>query len=127
MIEVIVSLLILVGLLFILAGAAGVYRMPDFYCRAHASGMASTLGVGCLMLAAVVHFTALTGQFAFKLFLMALFIFFTGPIATHMLSRGAYFTGVKQWEGSVLDQMKDYTPPAEEGAVQGNGAPKSAR
>lgn len=126
MIEVIVSLLILIGLLFILAGAAGVYRMPDFYCRAHASGLTSTLGVGFLMLAAVVHFTALTGQFAFKLFLMALFIFFTGPIATHMLSRAAYFTGVKQWEGSVLDDLAGYTPPVDDSAMQGDGAPKSA-
>lgn len=115
MIEVIVSLLILVGLVFILAAAIGVVRMPDFYCRAHASGMSSTLGVGFLMLAAVVHFTALTGDFAFKLFLMALFIFFTSPIASHMMSRGAYFAGVKQWEGSVIDEMSGYTPPTDDG------------
>ncbi|HHY59514.1 MAG TPA: monovalent cation/H(+) antiporter subunit G [Clostridia bacterium] len=126
MIEIIVSLLIIVGLVFILAGAAGVYRMPDFYCRAHASGMTSTLGVGFVMLAAVVHFTALTGELAFKLLLMTMFIFFTGPIASHMITRAAYFSGVKQWQGSVLDQMKDYTPPVEEGAVEGDGAPKSA-
>lgn len=63
------------------------------------------------MLAAVVHFTASTGKFAFKIFLIALFIFFTGPIASHMLSRAAYFIGVKQQDGSVLDHMEDYTPP----------------
>lgn len=90
------------------AAAVGVYRLPDMYCRAHASGMSSTFGLIFFMLAVLVHFTAQTGSFPFKFFLIALFVVLTGPVASHMLLRSAHFTGVKQQEGSVLDEMEGY-------------------
>ena len=109
--EIIVSIFILLGLLMMLAAAVGVLRLPDAYCRAHASGMSSTFGAMFFMVAALVYFTVQTGTFPFKLFLIALFIFLTGPIGSHMLTRAAYFTGIKPWEGTVVDDLKDYTPP----------------
>lgn len=109
--EIIVSIFILLGLLMMLAAAVGVMRLPDAYCRAHASGMSSTFGTIFFMVAALVYFTVQTGTFPFKLFLIALFIFLTGPIGSHMLTRAAYFTGIKPWEGTVVDDLKNYTPP----------------
>lgn len=113
LIEIAVSVLILIGVLFTATAAIGVWRLPDVYCRAHASGLSTTLGVLSFMLAALVYFTAQTGSVPIKLLLVALFIFFTGPISGHMLSRAAYFIGVEQHKGKVLDDMADYTPPRE--------------
>lgn len=111
MIETAVSILILIGVLFTVTAAIGVIRLPDAYCRAHASGLSSTLGLLSFTLAAIVFFTAKTGTVPISLLLVALFIFFTGPIGSHMLLRAAYFTGIKQHKGRVVDDMVDYTPP----------------
>lgn len=47
------SLLLLAGSFFMLAGAIGLVRFPDFYMRLHAPTKASTLGVGSILLASM--------------------------------------------------------------------------
>ncbi len=111
MIEIAVSILILIGVLFTVTAAIGVLRLPDAYCRAHASGLSSTLGLLSITLAAIVYFTARNGSLPISLLLVALFIFFTGPIGAHMLTRAAYFIGIKQHDGKAIDEMADYIPP----------------
>ena len=44
---------VITGAVFVLAGAIGVIRLPDFYTRMHAAGVTDTLGaemivIGCL-------------------------------------------------------------------------------
>ncbi|MBI2090930.1 MAG: monovalent cation/H(+) antiporter subunit G [Deltaproteobacteria bacterium] len=56
MAEVLSSLLLLVGASFTLIAAIGVARMPDLFTRLHCSTKSATLGVGCMMLGAAVHF-----------------------------------------------------------------------
>ncbi|MDO9023294.1 monovalent cation/H(+) antiporter subunit G, partial [Zwartia sp.] len=51
MLEIITSVLLLVGAFFILVGAIGLARLPDFFMRLHAPTKASTLGVGGVLLA----------------------------------------------------------------------------
>ena len=46
LVEWLAAALILVGAFFLLVGAVGLYRLPDFYMRLHAPTKASTLGVG---------------------------------------------------------------------------------
>jgi multicomponent K+:H+ antiporter subunit G len=46
MLEIIISFFLLVGAFFILVGAIGLARLPDFFMRLHAPTKASTLGVG---------------------------------------------------------------------------------
>ena len=40
------AILIVIGAFFLLVGAIGMVRLPDFYMRLHAPTKASTLGVG---------------------------------------------------------------------------------
>jgi multicomponent Na+:H+ antiporter subunit G len=50
-----------------------------------------------------------------KIAAVLLFIFLTTPIATHMIARAAYLTGVTQWKGTVADEMKGrYTVDSDE-------------
>lgn len=105
---IMISLLVIIGVVQMLAAAVGVLRMPDMYCRLHAASLATTFGIGSFMLAALVYFTAQNGTFPFKLFLIFLFVFFTGPVGSHMMSRAAYLTKVKLWEGTFVDEMKNY-------------------
>ena len=54
MIELVVSLLVLLGAAFTLIGAIGLVRFPDFFTRLHGPTKATTLGVGSLVLASSI-------------------------------------------------------------------------
>jgi multicomponent Na+:H+ antiporter subunit G len=54
--EILSSALMLVGATFALLAGAGVVRMPDLFTRMQAATKASTLGIGCIILAVAVHF-----------------------------------------------------------------------
>ncbi|MEE2023344.1 MULTISPECIES: monovalent cation/H(+) antiporter subunit G [Alkalimonas] len=44
------AVLLILGLLFFLAGSLGVLRFPDVFCRLHAVTKADTLGLGFIVL-----------------------------------------------------------------------------
>lgn len=93
--EIIACIFLLIGLVFIIAAAVGVLRLPDFYSRLHASGMGETLGLLCsfIGLAILEGFNLIT----VKLIMIALFVFLANPIGTHMLVRAANKAGFKDW------------------------------
>jgi multicomponent Na+:H+ antiporter subunit G len=85
--------LILAGGAFVVIGALGLVRMPDFYTRMHAASVTDTLGAGLLVggLMLQAGFSLVTLKL---LFLLALF-FFTGPVVTHALAQAALHEGVE--------------------------------
>ena len=103
--DVLVQILLMVGAVFVLLSAIGVFRMPDLYSRMHASTKAGTLGVSCLVFAAGIHFGDV-GVFTRAMLVIA-FLFLTAPVAATMIAHAAYFTNVPQWEGTVVDELKE--------------------
>jgi multicomponent Na+:H+ antiporter subunit G len=83
----------LVGGAFLVIGALGVVRLPDFWARLHAAGIIDTAGAAFVLLGMMLQagFTQVT----IKLILIGLFIFFTSPTATHAVADAAYTAGVK--------------------------------
>ncbi len=77
--------------------------MPDFYTRLHAAGLTDTMGAGLLLGGLLLQ----TGfNFAgVKLVLVAAFVIFTSPVATHALINAAYHG--KLGMGRVLDRASD--------------------
>ena len=84
---------ILVGGGFIVIGAIGVIRMPDFFTRQHAAGLTDTLGAGLLLFGLMVQggLTLVTA----KLVLIVIFLGLTSPTSSHALAQAALSTGVK--------------------------------
>lgn len=80
--------LILTGGFFLVTGAIGVMRMPDFYTRLHAAGMTDTMGSSFLVAGLMLQ--AGFGMVTLKLVLILIFVYFTSPIATHALANAAY-------------------------------------
>ena len=85
---------------FILAGSAGIVvaafglvRLPDFYTRLHAGGVTDTLGAELIIIGLAIQsgFTMIT----VKLFIIGMFLFFTGPTATHATANAAWVAGLK--------------------------------
>ena len=89
---------------FMAVAALGVIRFPDLYMRMSPSTSAATLGVICIMLAAVAHFHDL-GVLGRAMVIIA-FDLLTSPVAAHMIGRAAYLTGVPLWEKTLNDDLK---------------------
>ncbi|MFA5294738.1 MAG: monovalent cation/H(+) antiporter subunit G [Methanoregulaceae archaeon] len=84
------------GLFFMVVGAIGLLRLPDFYTRAHASGKCDTLGEGLMLLGFMLYGGATL--VSVKLLLLILFIFISSPTAVHALVNVAYTRGVRPWK-----------------------------
>ena len=97
MIELILNLisagLLAAGSIFVLIGAFGLIRLPDFYARLHAAGITDTLGAELILLG--LMFQAGLSLVTVKLILISLFIFFTSPTATHAVANAARVMGLK--------------------------------
>jgi multicomponent K+:H+ antiporter subunit G len=88
-IDLLVSALLLAGGGFALVGALGLLRLRDFYMRLHAPTKASTLGLGGLLIASMLHFGWTGGRLVIHELLVTLFVFMTAPISAHLLVRAA--------------------------------------
>ena len=105
--NILVVFFIAVGVLFIVVTAIGLVRLPDLYTRAHAASKSATLGVMCILLGVFFHFWLIEDHFNARILLGILFIFITGPVGGHIMSRSSYIAGIKPWSGTVRDDLKD--------------------
>jgi multicomponent K+:H+ antiporter subunit G len=92
-IEFLISFLLLVGGFFGLVGAIGLVRLPDFLTRLHAPTKATTLGVGGVLVAAMLYFVG-SGRWVIHELLIAAFLFVTAPVSALMLARAALKLGL---------------------------------
>lgn len=76
--------LLVVGAGFALVGAIGLVRLSDFFRRLHGPSKATTLGVGCALLASGLAFAAV-GQGSWHELLVTLYVFITAPVSAHLL------------------------------------------
>ncbi|MDP2238862.1 MAG: Na+/H+ antiporter subunit G [Burkholderiales bacterium] len=86
-IEIAVSALLMVGSFFMLVGAIGLARLPDFFMRLHAPTKATTLGVGSMLLASMLY--SLQDGPSLHELLIVLFLFLTAPVSAHLLAQAA--------------------------------------
>ena len=100
-----VILFISIGVLFIVVTAIGLIRLPDLYTRAHAASKSATLGVMCVLIGVFFHFWLIEDHFNPRILLGILFLFITGPVGGHIMTRSSYIAGVKPWKGTVRDDL----------------------
>ena len=96
LIEALTALLILVGATFALIGSIGLARLPDFFTRLHGPTKATTLGVGSIVVAALVHSSARSGTLSLREIAVSLFLFITAPVSAHLLAKAALKVGAVQ-------------------------------
>ncbi|MGO4329578.1 Na+/H+ antiporter subunit G [Cupriavidus sp. 2TAF22] len=87
--EIATCVLLLVGSVFTLVGAFGLFRLPDFYMRLHGPTKSTTLGVGSIVVASVVCFSTGGDGLSLHELLITAFLFLTAPISAHMLAKAA--------------------------------------
>ena len=112
MIEWMARSFVLAGATFALLAGVGILRMPDVFTRMQASTKASTLGLGCLLIALAIrhHETA----FVVRAAAIAAFMMLTTAVAAHVIARAAARSGAPLWKGTVIDERPvELTPPAD--------------
>lgn len=87
--DLLLSALLLLGAAFTLLGSIGLARLPDFFMRLHGPTKATTLGVGAMVLASVLHAGEGEGASGLRELAITLFLFITAPITAHLLSKAA--------------------------------------
>ena len=92
-------ILLVAGSLFCVTGGIGLLRLPDFYSRAHAGGLADTLGATLLLGGLALQAGA--SLVTVKLFMIAFLLHLTSPTATHALVKAAYARGLRVLEGDA--------------------------
>ncbi len=88
LLEIVVAALLVAGAAFALIGSWGLARLEGFYQRLHGPSKATTLGVGCVLVASGLWF-AFHGAPSGHELLITLFLFLTAPVSAHLLVKAA--------------------------------------
>lgn len=92
------ALLIAGGLAFLLGGAIGVLRFPDFYTRLHAARAAD--GVGAVLF--LIGLAVLSGDIgiALRLIVLAILVAALAPTLAHVAANAAHLGGLTPLVGA---------------------------
>ena len=86
-----VALLLLGGAGLTLIGSIGLVKLRSFYDRMHAPALGATLGIGCVLVASILFFTAMKSRVVLHEILITVFVVLTTPVTLMLLSRAALF------------------------------------
>ncbi len=99
----------IVGGFFLFVGSLGMVRLVDFWARLHAASIIDSAGVGLILLGMMLQggLSLVTA----KLALIVLFLFITGPTASHAVANAAFMSGSRPHE-MVEDVTAEPPKPA---------------
>jgi len=100
-IEVLSWIFITSGAVFVVIGAVGTLRFPDFWSRLHAASITDSAGM--ILLVAGMCLQAGPTLITVKLLIIGAFLFITGPTSTHAIANAALVTGLRPVEGKDLE------------------------
>lgn len=92
-VEILSWILIVLGSFFAIVGALGSVRFPDFWSRLHAVSVTDSGGM--ILLIAGMCLQAGLGLITVKLIFIGIFLFVTGPAATHAVANAALVSGLR--------------------------------
>jgi multicomponent K+:H+ antiporter subunit G len=87
--DALLATLVLFGTAFALIGSWGLAKLSDFLKRLHGPTKATTLGVGCVLVASALWFSVARGAPSLHEVLITLFLFLTAPVSAHLLIKAA--------------------------------------
>ena len=89
LIDILIVAMLAIGCFFMLVGSLGLVKLGDFYKRLHGPTKASTLGVGCILLASIGAHALLGDGLDLRELLITTFLFITAPVSAQMMARAA--------------------------------------
>ena len=95
----IIAFFILLGAVFAFIGSLGLAILPDFFTRLHAPTKNTTMGIGGIVIAAIIS-TSAQGTLTLNELLIAIFLFLTAPISAHILAKAALHTELPKFSAT---------------------------
>jgi multicomponent Na+:H+ antiporter subunit G len=99
--ELVGTVLMLLGSLFALLAAVGLHRFDSVFARMHAAGKSATFGLGLILLGVAIRVADL-GFFA-KLVVVGLLGLLTIPAGVHVIARAAWRVGTELSPRTEID------------------------
>lgn len=117
-IELIISVLLVIGGAFLLIGSVGLARLPDVFTRLHGPTKATTLGITGVLFASLIYQSLMKGSLSVAELLITLFLLITAPVAANMIAKTALHRenpSIPRTEGQALmAKIKDRKSANEE-------------
>jgi multicomponent K+:H+ antiporter subunit G len=110
--DVALATLMFVGAFFVLVGSFGLAKLSEFFKRLHGPTKATTLGVGCILMASILWHAVRGDGLGLRELLVTVFLFITAPVSAHLMARAAL----------ALEPAQRPPQPAEPEAASGTGA-----
>jgi multicomponent K+:H+ antiporter subunit G len=85
--ELLIALFLIAAGLFGFVGSFGLIKLRDPMSRLHAPTKATTLGVGGVLIASMIHAWAFEGHLSMHELLITLFLFLTAPVTAHFIAK----------------------------------------
>jgi multicomponent K+:H+ antiporter subunit G len=85
--EIIISILLVSAGMFGIVGSFGLLKLPDTMTRLHAPTKATTLGVGGVLIASMLHFWVLENTLSWHELLITMFLLLTAPITANLIAK----------------------------------------
>ena len=109
----------IVGGFFLFVGSLGMVRLVDFWARLHAASIIDSAGIGLIIFGMMLQggLTLITA----KLVLIVLFLFITGPNASHAVANAAFMSGSRPQEMLEDVTAEDQPKSAKKSAPKSSG------
>ena len=108
--DLIGSIVILIGAVFLLLAAIGTVRMPDIYNRIQTGTKATTLGLVMVLVGVAIYHPG----WIWKLIVLIYFVILSNPATSHALARAAHRRSIFKTSAMVVDQLESYKREAGE-------------
>ncbi len=112
--DLIGSIVILIGAVFLLLAAIGTVRMPDIYNRIQTGTKATTLGLVMVLVGVAIYHPGWT----WKLIVLIYFVILSNPATSHALARAAHRRSIFKTSATVVDELESYKREAGEEEIE---------
>jgi len=85
--EIVISVLLVAGGIFGLAGSYGLIKLPGTMTRLHTPTKATTLGVGGVLIASMIYFWVYDAGPSWHAMLITMFLLLTAPITANFIAK----------------------------------------
>jgi multicomponent Na+:H+ antiporter subunit G len=103
MIDIICSVLLIAGCVFVFLASLGMLRMPDIFTRMSASTKASGFGITLIFFSLIIYFEDF--YLTVQLLVTIILIYLLSPVSAHLIGRAAYFSGSKLWFKTKIEEL----------------------
>lgn len=85
--EILISAFLIIGGFFGLVGSFGLIKLRDPMSRLHTPTKSTTLGVGGVLIASMIHAAGFETHLSFHELLITLFLFLTAPVTAYFIAK----------------------------------------